>query len=504
VLLTLIACSQFAIEIFHAPGALKAGPASAIANYVMDNMLRLVALLVGAVIGWRRAGLVSFRGFAAAGLLAGTGYPHSAPAAAHWVWLDFFSSVAHDLWPAALLLFAIDYPDDKPVGPRAVLKRCYPWVLAVHVTVLLGFNLRLYAGFFEPGLHAALKTLLIGLSVLFFLGIVLGWRHARGESRARFRWIMVTLGSLVATTLVEPLMSLSGQRVAAESFKLAIPAAQLLAILGLVYAILRHRLFDFGVAINRTLVFAIVGAILLGAMQIANGIVSAFLHFEDNNRTILLGAILAVIVSLSFNQLKSLVERVVDRVFFSRWVASEGELRRFVDEALYVSDPNVLGRSLVTALDRFTGGAGCAVFRKTDGGYSREDGTLFNAPKTVDANHEVVLAMRSHRKGVCLGSSSSSLGRALALPMAQRGQLHGFVLVGSRSSGDPYRADEIEALGSAVHHVGKDFHALKIEALELEIEAQRASSALLRAQLSTALRILGCAAPEAHAEQKVM
>src|SRR5262249_51900802 len=88
------------------------------ANYVMDIVERFVALLLGVLIGWRLPGSTAFRALAAAGLLHAFVFPYSAPAGAHFEWLDFVGSVAQDVGLGALTLFAINYPDDKPVGAR--------------------------------------------------------------------------------------------------------------------------------------------------------------------------------------------------------------------------------------------------------------------------------------------------------------------------------------------------------------------------------------------------
>jgi hypothetical protein len=160
-------------------------------------------------------------------------------------------------------------------------------------------------------------------------------------------------------------------------------AVTLAAMAGFVYAILRRRIFDFGLAVNRGLVFAIVGAILLGIFQIAHYFASDFLHFDDKNKTLLLSAVLAVAVYLSFNQLKKVVEKLVDRVFFGAWAAKEAELRRFVKEAGHASNPDALGKLLVAAFDRFTDGAGCAVYRPGNS-FVRMDATLGSAPERID------------------------------------------------------------------------------------------------------------------------
>jgi hypothetical protein len=169
---------------------------------------------------------------------------------------------------------------------------------------------------------------------------------------------------------------------------------------------------------------------------------------------------------------------------------SEDGLRRFVKEGRYASNADALGKSLVAALDRFTQGAGCAVYqRRADDLYARTEGTLEGAPERFDANDETVLAMRAHDHALRVLESSLSVRAALALPMAHRGELFGFVLLGGKPGGDPYRPDEIDLLQFAAHQVGLDFYALKIEQLEREIALERQTSETLRAQLQTAMRI---------------
>jgi len=329
---------------------------------------------------------------------------------------------------------------------------------------------------------------LICLPVLFLATIILAWRQASGESKVRLQWILATLGTVIGAVLIDALNSLIGEPIPVEDIGLILNAATSAGMAGLVYAILRHRIFDFGVAVNRTLIFATIGAILLGVFQIAHAIVSEFLHFDDKNKTILLSAILAGAVYLSFNQLKKVVEKVVDRLFFGSWAMREEGLRRFVKEAKHASDADALGGSFIAALDRFTLGASSGMFRRdASNAYVRTQGTLAGVPERVDANDEAVLAMLAHGEAVRLRDSSSSLRAALALPMAHRGQLLGFVLLGPKPGGDPYRPDQIEVLEFAAHEVGLDFYALKVEQLENQVAVERRTSETLRAQLETAM-----------------
>jgi len=463
-------------------------PRHQVVNYVLDMAGRLAALLLGVFLGWRRPDLVAFRGLAAAGITNAFAFPYSAPADAHLVWLDFAASVSQEMGPATLVFFALNYPDDKPVGWRATLKRYYPWFFGLQLAVELFYFARLYAGYHET-IGGFSRICTIVLAVLFFGSLLMAWRQSGGESRIRLQWIFATIGTIMAVILLGALNYVAGNPVPPEDLGLVQNVAALAAEAGLVYAVLRRRIFDFGLAVNRTLVFGIVGAILLGVFQVAHGIVGQFLHFDDKNKAILLSAILAVAVYLSFNQLKKVVEKIVDRIFFSHWAASDEDLKSFVAQAKHANDADALSKLFVAALDRFTAGAGCALFRRQDTAFVRTETTLAGAPAEVSGNDEAVLAMLADSKAIRLRDSASAIRAALAVPMTHRGELRGFVLLGARPDGEPYRTDQIEALESATHEVGLDFYALLLERLADEAAAERRTAETLRAQLQTAMAL---------------
>jgi hypothetical protein len=169
-------------------------------------------------------------------------------------------------------------------------------------------------------------------------------------------------------------------------------------------------------------------------------------------------------------------------VIFALIAAAELAIEAF--HAPRVLTPGMLSEPL------FKGASGCAVYqRRADDRYVRTEATLEGAPERLDANDATVLAMRAHDHALRVVESSLSVRAALALPMAHRGELFGFVLLGPKPGGDPYRPDEIDVLQFAVHQVGLDFYATKIEQLEREIALERQTSETLRAQLQTAMQI---------------
>ena len=467
-------------------------PRFQVSTYIISIASGLLGLLVGVILGWWRANRVALRAVAATALLTAIAYPYSAPTSAHLPLLDFVASVANSLGLSVIVFFAINYPDDQPEGWRAVMKRWYPWFFTLMVGVTLVYYAGLYNGVYFTWCRWLFRVADLVQTALFFLAILLAWRQARGELRVRFQWIVATLGAIVAQNLVGNFNVWAGDPIPGPEMALVLNVVILAAELGFVYAVFRHRVVDFGLAVNRTLVYTIAGGVVLGAFQVVHGVLGEFLRFDDKYKAILLSGILSAAVYLSFNRLKKVIEQVVERLFFSSWAEREDELKRFVDEAGHATSAQSLATACVAALDRFTQGAGCALYqRRPDEGYQRTQATLANAPEELDANDKAVLAMRARDRALRLRESPLAAVAALAVPVSHRGQLLGFALIGAKSNGDAYRADEIEALESCAQRVGLDVHALRMTELEAAIAAERRATEILRAQLLTAMQMGG-------------
>ena len=126
---------------------------------------------------------------------------------------------------------------------------------------------------------------------------------------------------------------------------------------------------------------------------------------------------------------------------------------------------------------------------RREAAFVRSEATLAEAPDEVGVNDEAVLAMLADPKALRLRDSPSSIRAALAVPMSNRGELFGFVLLGARPDGVPYRTDQIGTLEYATRELGLDLYALQLERLADEAAAERRTSETLRAQLQTAMAL---------------
>jgi hypothetical protein len=169
-----------------------------------------------------------------------------------------------------------------------------------------------------------------------------------------------------------------------------------------------------------------------------------------------------------------------------------------VNEAAFITKAQALSAAFVSELSRFSGGAPCALYLlKSDGEYQRAEGTLGGDLQTFDADDPALVTLRANRAPVEMDETRSALPAALALPMMQRDELQGVVLLGAKPSGEGYRPDEIELMGGTTQQIGLDLHALQIAQLEGEMTALRQSNAALLAARSSDLNALRNAVGEA-------
>jgi hypothetical protein len=229
-----------------------------------------------------------------------------------------------------------------------------------------------------------------------------------------------------------------------------------------------------GLAVNRSLVFAVVGAVLLGTFHLLQVVTARLLHFDDPAKAGLLSGVLAVLVMLAYPKVKPKVEWVIDRLFFRDWVARETDLARFAADAPGFTDASSLAAALVGAVDRFAGGAGATLYvRNGDGRFERQQGSTGGTPQSavlqsLDANEPVAVALRAGRSVARCDEVHSALPGELALVLSRQRELDAFVLIGRARDGSVLRADEVAALRGTLQSVGVEWQALRWEALQRE------------------------------------
>ena len=326
--------------------------------------------------------------------------------------------------------------------------------------------------------------------LLAFLTLGLAWRESRGPDRTRYAFMLIA-GALLSVSVgvIPVVIDLTGY-----VWSLSNPLVPLMAVSGVAgagvfaYAVLRHRVMDLGFAVNRTLIFAMVSAILLTVFGLIEWAVDHLVPIAGREKNVVVDAAVAVGVFLTFHRARDGVEHVIESLFFSRWQKAEARLRRFVKEAAFATRSETLIGGFAAALGHYAEGAQAAVYLMEDAGdYRRAAGTVADLGEALDPDDPALLAIRAEPRAVNPDETGSALGAALIAPMVNRNEVTGAVVLGPKPRGLDYRPDEIELITWAARQVGLDLNALRVEQLEAAQARQAEQISVLNGKIEVLL-----------------
>ena len=323
------------------------------------------------------------------------------------------------------------------------------------------------------------------------LGILIdGWRRSGPLAQRRYALLIVAIALvLVAQAVFETLSYVNSQvpgwlgNVFPWALFVAAALGGLVAPALASYAILRHKVFDLGFAVNRTLIYGTISTGLLLTFGLIEWGSERLLPHESLEASAVVNAGVALTIFVVFHRIRDFVERSVERLLFRSWHDNEARLRTFVKEAAFIGKPEALVAASVAAVSRFAGGADCALYLRDGEDFKRTEGLEPKVGERIDGDDPMAVTLRAEPKPL----EPTDHGIVLALPMTHRAELDGFILLGLKLSGDSYRPDEIEQLAQAALQIGLDLHALKVGQLQAQTAGQGQEIALLKAQLQIAL-----------------
>lgn len=239
-----------------------------------------------------------------------------------WLWIGWFTDSIYKLSVGALPLILMLFPDGRAMSRRA------RWLLALPIAAILTEVLGslFYKGDpvdiqgnslanptdgvlprWLPELLVNAGNLLFIASVIAAIGVLVArYRRSSGELRLQMKWV-VWAGAFVVIELASEM--LPGNPVATITGPVA--TGLLTAAIGI--AILRHRLFDIDVVINRTLVFAAL-TLLVGGFYLA--MVAAIDAAFGQPTHLGPGLVATALAAVAFAPARSRVQRAVDRLMY--------------------------------------------------------------------------------------------------------------------------------------------------------------------------------------------
>jgi hypothetical protein len=352
-----------AIAMLAAGATLSAVGGGPLDDILGDAVLVPVAATVGALIfarvprnpiGWIFLGVgllagssALLAGYADSALLAGAGSQQLGEVAAdttRWLWAPV------SLIPVTFGLFL--FPDGRLPSHRL---RALPWLAGVGIVALSAFvglstadETWRDAG--DPNADERVGALLATLGVLGFAvvpaligsvaSVIVRFRRSSGVERQQLKWL--TYGGAIAAAVLFVAGTAFDERAGAG----VVIAAALASIpLWIGIAILRHRLYDIDVVINRTLVYGVLSATLalayLGAVLLLQ---LALRPLTESSNLVIAGSTLAV--AALFRPARGRIQGAVDRRFYRRKYDAARTLEGFGTRLRNEVDLDALGSEL--------------------------------------------------------------------------------------------------------------------------------------------------------------
>ncbi len=242
---------------------------------------------------------------------------------ASWIWIPFVLS--------ALILFPLLFPNGKLLTPR--------WRLVL-VAVAVAFPLLFIGTAFEPGrlknypfdnpfgAPSVFRTpVLIFGSVGFALmvvctlaaaaSLILRFRRSRGEERLQLKWV-TTAAVVLVLTFALPTEVVVGEKGGFVAILLGLSLVEV--AVGI--AMLRYRLYDIDMVINRALVYGSLTATLSGTYAGTVLLLQLALSGVTEGSQLTVAASTLAVAAL-FRPVRARIQSVVDRRFFrSRYDAA--------------------------------------------------------------------------------------------------------------------------------------------------------------------------------------
>lgn len=403
------------------------------------------------------------------------------------------------LFWASLVIFSIYFPNDQPEGLRQKYARRLPYLLLfVLLATPIIFANRVLGLYLGPHFVVIPATLVLIHLIIVISSLFDGLTAANRELKQRQSWVLFSFSIYTVLTLGTWITHIVASEQTQVLWNWVWLIGALVVYSGLIYAVLRYRVFNFGFALNRAVIYSVTSILLLVSFGIIEWLSEHVLQFESREKNILLDGGIALAVFLGFHRGRRVVESFIERVLFYPWHHNEETLRQFVRRAAHITAREALLTAFGGELDRFTKNAGHAIYQMGhEGQFDLANQSLPDVPARVDVDDGVAVALRAEAAPIQVADIDTVLNGEWALPMVHRGNLNGFVLLGNKSNNETYRPDEIDVLGFATHQLALDLVALRVEQLEQyssdikhESQIREHEAAVLRDQLKAAMQLL--------------
>jgi signal transduction histidine kinase len=280
----------------------------------------------------------------------------------------------------------------------------------------------------------SLGQLMLGISFAgAIISFVLRYRRSSGIGREQMKWLVYALGLMLMGVVVGSFMMVAWPDSPLVGELLITMTT--LSVLGIAVAagiaILRYRLYDIDLVINRTLVYgALTACVILIYVLIVGGLGALFQTRANPFLALLATGLVAVL----FQPLRGRLQRGVDRLFYGQRDDPLGTLSQ-------------LGRKLETAID--------------------PEVVLPTLVETVAQTLRlpyVAIILRTGEKFILTAQTGQEVAGVIRFPLIYQGETIGQLMAGPRGRGEPFSKTDEHLLENIAHQAGPAVHAVQLSA----------------------------------------
>src|SRR5262249_51470150 len=158
----------------------------------------------------------------------------------------------------------------------------------------------------------------------FAASVILRFRQATGEERQQFKWFAYAIALMIVWWSIYLLLQWSGVLTLLQRWQGTLLDLELSALWGLAFAgipiavgvaILKYRLWDIDLLINRTLLYGALLALMVGLYTVVVGGLGAVFQASGN---LLLSVLATGLIALLFHPLRARLQRGVNRLLYGQ------------------------------------------------------------------------------------------------------------------------------------------------------------------------------------------
>ncbi len=403
---------------------------------------------------------------------------------------DVGLALIYAIQPAAIMIFAGRFPNDRPSGFARLIDRLgVPAGIVIAALYAYAYLKVRYSH--VPPMHVIplydLSILLPGVAAL--AALVSTYVTTRGDARTRLVPVIV---SFVLLILTDVLLQIAGGLTANDAvisiLAVAFSLSPALVAAAVAYGIVRHRVMDVNFIISRTLVYTI---LTLGAVALFTLIEYVFGRLlERQGVATILNILAAVGLGVSFNLLHARLDDWIDRVLFRQRHLAEQRIAAVARGLPHASTAAAIDCALVDEpIDAFALSS-AAIFRRDAVAYRRVGAYGWDDGEAQLLEEDDVLALRLRADLEAIDPQELRWPRTdlpdgerqviYAIPIVVGHQLEAIALYGGHRTGEALDPDERRSLRELAVAAAGGYDHVEAGALRARLESVESENTVLR------------------------